>query len=146
MITHVGVTGSRYGMNDRQMDAMHKILYKVSQLSEERPWLHHGDCLGADYETAVWAAHLGYLTVSVPPLNDSYRGFHESDEILEPDEYLTRDRAIVDAVDLLIGFPATDKEKPGSGTWYTINYALSIPTKKVLVVGPRRLTLDRMGV
>jgi predicted Rossmann fold nucleotide-binding protein DprA/Smf involved in DNA uptake len=49
---------------------------------------------------------------------------YEGEEVAEPDEYLKRNRAIVDGSEILV---ATPKEEDGealrSGTWATVRYA-----------------------
>lgn len=100
----------------------------------------HGDCLGVDVQLAVMAQRSGFWTVAHPPVKSKYRAYHESNEVLEPDDYLRRDRAIVDDSDYMIAFPSTYDFVPRSGTWYTINYAIamSVPVGIVLPDGSIR--------
>ena len=46
-----------------------------------------------------------------------------SDEVRDPLPYLERNRAIVDACDILIACPKGMQEEQRSGTWATVRYA-----------------------
>ena len=74
-----------------------------------------------------------------------WRAHFPSDEEREPREYLARDRALVDEVDLLIGLPDTNVQRPRSGTWYTIGYAEMVDKPRI-VVGPTGRLLYMHGV
>jgi hypothetical protein len=56
------------------------------------------------------------------------RAYHESDKILPTKSYFARNRDIVDASNMLIGFPAHRSRGKG-GTWYTIKYAEKLGVK-----------------
>jgi hypothetical protein len=128
----VGVTGTRSGMNDRQMLAVIEFL-KTCGATE----LHHGDCVGVDVEVAEVATVLGIKTVCHPPSKDELRAYHKSTEIRTRLSYLARNRNIVDETDLLLVVPYQDTHQTSGGTWYTHDYAvkkekpikLFLPTK-----------------
>ena len=98
----IGITGTRYGMNETQFELIHEYLNR-----EEKFEIHHGDCNGVDAEVACLAKELGHY-----------------DEIREPLGYLERDRKIVDSTDFLIVVPHTDEWQSRGGTWYTHDYAV----------------------
>ncbi len=121
----LGVTGTRYGLNDDQRLAITAWLQKPFW---NRDWqlveFHHGDCLGADVEVAAIVRELHPLChiVGHLPLKDDLRGFFESDDERKPLGYFARNRKIVEESNMLIGAPA-HRNKSKGGTWYTINYA-----------------------
>lgn len=86
--------------------------------------LHHGDCVGADAEAAEIARELGVAIVVHPPDDPKLRAFSGrfGDTVHDPRPYLERNRAIVDATEVLIAAPAK-RAGARSGTWATIRYA-----------------------
>ena len=117
-IMKIGITGTREGMTDWQAKELCKVLLELKG-SE----LHHGDCAGVDIQAAAIAKELGYRIVCHPPESDYLRGFFPYDEAREPANYLKRDRAIVDACDVLLVIPLQMEWQPKGGTWYTHDYA-----------------------
>ena len=84
---------------------------------------HHGDCIGADETAHYYADAMGFAIVIHPPLDSKARAFcqvNNAGVILEPDEYLIRNQAIVDACDLLIAMPRVIGKEHRSGTWSTV--------------------------
>jgi hypothetical protein len=124
----VGFSGTRNGMSAAQKDALEQLLYSMDIATT----IHHGDCIGADLEAHGLAVEYGYRTVAHPPENGSLRAFTLSDEVMAPLPYLVRDRAIVEATDMLIAAPEHAQDD-GGGTWYTIRYALS-QGKPVIII------------
>jgi len=121
---HIGFTGTREGMTTLQhMRVYESLKRKVQQNPTTTLVFHHGDCIGADEEAHEIATGLGYLTVAHPPLNPYLRAFCAADTILEPKEYLVRNRDIVNDSHLVIGTPSTMEYVARSGTWSTIAYA-----------------------
>ena len=115
----VGITGTRNAVTDKQVTEMIRFLKSLPEGSE----LHHGDCVGADFQAAVIAQHIGIKTVCHPPEKIELRAFHRSDEKRPEKSYLARNRAIVDEVDMLMVVPMQDEWQPRGGTWYTHDYA-----------------------
>jgi hypothetical protein len=115
----IGITGTRYGMNETQFELIHEYLNR-----EEKFEIHHGDCNGVDAEVACLAKELGHYIVSHPPTSSALRAYTEYDEIREPLGYLERDRKIVESTDFLIVVPHTDEWQSRGGTWYTHDYAV----------------------
>lgn len=102
--------------------------------------LHHGDCVGVDVEVAEIAAELGFTTVNHPPLKDSLRAWHKSDQFREPFGYFARNRNIVDEVDMLLVIPYQTQWQDNGGTWYTHDYAIK-QKKPYRVVWPAKLSM-----
>ncbi len=70
-----------------------------------------------------------------PPRCDTMRAYCSSTQIRSPQDYLIRNRNIVDETDVLLAFPATFHEVIRSGTWATIRYAKKM-NKRVIIVYP----------
>lgn len=85
----LGVTGTRDGMSDKQIEQLTEFL---ESLDVELTILHHGDCVGADFEAATIATMLGIQTISHPPIFTTYRAYHKSTHIRKPDWYLARNK------------------------------------------------------
>ena len=126
---HVGFTGTQSGMSDRQLKAASVIVGTLSM----RPWvLHHGDCIGADADMHSMA--VGHAkTVIHPPSNPAKRAYCEADEVLPALPYLKRNRAIVDACDILVATPKSLQEEVRSGTWATVRYARKLKVPVILL-------------
>ena len=58
-----------------------------------------------------------------PPDVGALRVFCSADEALAPLPYLTRNKQIVDASEVLVACPQSAKEEMRSGTWSTVRYA-----------------------
>jgi hypothetical protein len=126
-MTAIGITGTANGWTPEQETVVSMVL---GGLADPAPVFHHGGCAGVDEQAADLAERLGYRVT-----------IHPDDSIDET----KHNREIVDASDLLIGVPYGDEEWPGSGTWYTINYAREVGVP-VFVVGPTgRILQDTRG-
>jgi hypothetical protein len=124
----IGFTGTRDGMSARQKE-------EVTSLFKKGKELNFGDCSGADCEAFRIAQKLSMKTVCWPPTNERLRMFCKADIVKPAEDYLTRNRRIVNASELVIAAPKEFLEpiqKRGGGTWATIRYARKI--KKPLVI------------
>lgn len=116
----IGVTGTRNGMNESQH---HNIFLFLQSLDGEIE-LHHGDCVGVDYESSMIADILNMKIVCHPPEKDDLRAFSPYvSESRQPKSYFARNRAIVDECDILIVVPMDNEPQARGGTWYTHDYA-----------------------
>lgn len=115
----VGITGTREGATEYQLVEIRKLLADLKGAE-----FHHGDCNGVDVQAAKIARELGYKIVCYPPKSTEEQGFFGGDIVHEPAGYLQRDRAIVDACDVLIVVPKQMEWQPKGGTWYTHDYAV----------------------
>jgi hypothetical protein len=128
---HVGFTGTQEGMSPEQEKKLGKYLHNLLRKKAEIT-LHHGDCVGADAQAHTIALSMGIKVCLHPPLDPKKRAFCEGwSDIYLAKEYLTRNRDIVDASDVLIATPGGFQEKKRSGTWATIRYATCGLAKKV---------------
>src|SRR5579884_3591768 len=127
----LGFTGTRRGMTAAQRDRCAALLLRWQPAE-----LHHGDALGADAELHQIARENGIRIVVHPANVPQHRAFSNGDRVEPPRTKRARDRAIVDASDLVLATPAPpDVEGLESGTWYTIQYAL-FAGEPVIIVWP----------
>lgn len=133
---HIGFTGTRQGMTERQFDRVASLLYRLWQ-DEGAHTVHHGDCVGADEEFHQIAMDFGLHTVIHPPTDPEHRAFCDADEAREPKPYLERNTDIVLASDKLIATPKEMNEVLRSGTWATIRRARTHDTAHI-IIRPRR--------
>lgn len=135
----LGITGTRDGMTSAQkltsVNLLTEFFYRANNL-------HHGDCIGVDAEFAEIADELGgILIVGHPPIEDKYRAYF-SNHIDWPEEnYIERNRRIVDLSEVLVAFPKSKKESRFGGTWYTVRYARTQGTP-ILIVWPDGTVAD----
>ena len=120
---HIMITGTRQGLSDNQYKQVYNLLLDIYNSYDSFVVLHHGDCIGVDAEVNKMARALGYTTIAHPCDIREKRAFSISDETLEPEKPLVRNRSMVDASTFVIAAPAQDEEVLHSGTWATIRYA-----------------------
>ncbi|QYN40986.1 hypothetical protein K1T35_47450 (plasmid) [Pseudonocardia sp. DSM 110487] len=135
----VGITGTTRGLTAAQRETLRQVLADLA--ISARPELHHGDCVGVDEQAATIAWRLGYWIVGHPADDPDGRAHSTCNLLLAPRDSAARNRDIVDVADLLIGCPGGEEEWPGSGTWYTINYARTSGVP-LLVVSPSGRILE----
>lgn len=113
-----GFTGTRAGMSAAQLAWLPTVFPTGTPL-------HHGGCVGADAQMHAHALSTGSTVVVHPPINPKLRMPYDPRALWMPaKEYLPRDRDIVDATNRLLATP-DGPPRLGSGTWYTIDYAVS---------------------
>ena len=140
-VHHIGFTGTREGMSEYQKYKLSGILQQAMLLAASEGSelvFHHGDCVGADAEAhAIAQSHKVNRIVIHPPKAKSHRAFCGKGESNvtweEPEEYLERDRQIVDACEGMLAAPKSDIEERRSGTWYTVRYARKMNKKAYLL-------------
>lgn len=138
-MTALAFTGTERGCTQPQSDAIRDILIHCS-FAPAPLTFHHGDCQGADAEAAELAYSYGFTVVSHPPTQSRKRGYAPSHSTHPPLPYLERNRALVDAADLLIAAPRTVLHaRCRDGFCATVRYAQSL-SKPVIVVYPDGLT------
>ena len=114
----LGFTGTRHGMTDWQKVTLRSLLTSFDGID-----FHHGDCIGADSEAHDIAMECGYCPIIHPPTNPALRaGRKVPAHLMRPERpYMTRNRNIVDAAQVVIATPAEMLERNG-GTWSTVRY------------------------
>ena len=116
----LGFTGTRQGMTAEQRAACAALLREFGVTA-----VHHGDATGADAEFHDLARAVGVHVTVHPPLAPQYRAWKTGDIVHQPARYKIRNRAIVDASEVVLGAPAdTERASPHSGTWFTLRYAV----------------------
>ncbi len=128
----IGFTGSQRGMTEKQKRAVTTILSRLAATT-----IHHGDCVGADFEFDSVARTLNFNIVVHPPINPKKRAYVANDDNtthLTPKPYKDRNRDIVDACNLLVAAPK-GPECLRSGTWSTVRYARK-KHKTIVIVEP----------
>ena len=121
----LGVTGTREGMNYSQRFRFSNLMRALRPILSE---FHHGGCVGVDVEVheLVMINSPSCNIIVHPPLSSNYYKknlLNGEFKLLEPKPYLERNQNIVDACDMLIVVPKTEKEELRSGTWATYRYA-----------------------
>jgi hypothetical protein len=147
----VGFTGTRRGMTEAQVMAMHTEV--LGRRVRPSVWLH-GGCVGADEDSVVavrlWQAPLEepppapVRVVALPGRSASGPATHDlqseaairsSDEVRAVDTHFARNRRIVEECEVLVACPATMAEAASGGTWYTVNQARRAG-RRVIIVWP----------
>ena len=132
----LGFTGTR----ERPTEAQRLALAKLLEMSEAEE-LHHGDATGADsvaHHIALSLRELrGWPRIIIhPPSNVVHRACCLGADMMMPEqEYLVRNRAIVDATDKLVAMPKGSEESLRSGTWSTVRFARH-RRKPILLIFP----------
>lgn len=139
----VGFTGTRQGMSVDQFLRVGTLILSIDACFPVTEF-HHGDCVGSDRQADTVAHALDLAVVLHPPLPERLRAFCTgADRVLEPLPYLARNRAIVDACDVLIAAPSELEGVTSSGTWYTVNYARSSGVASAVVYRDGSVALGR---
>lgn len=98
----------------------------------------HGSCKGGDVEIAKLVRKLfpqcRIIAHPGPKDNPFYENSGVDDEILPNKPFLTRNKDIVNSVDVLYALPE-GPEKIRSGTWSTIRYARKLK-KEICIISP----------
>ncbi len=138
-----GFTGTRAGMTEKQHRACISIFENYGGKE-----IHHGDCVGSDYEIHQAFIYRPVNIIVHPPIVDKFRAYsggriismsaegkteHKTIEFRRPKSYFARNRDIVEETDAMIAAPLTEEEK--GGTWYTINYARQLK-RPIFIVMP----------
>jgi len=141
----IGFTGTSNGMTQQQKRSVKKLLRELKP-SE----FHHGDCVGADEQAHKFVLRFGSIkTIVHPPLNEKARAFvhkkYGASEVLEPKEYLERNKDIVTACDTLVATPkgSQPRKEIRSGTWATIREGVK-QGKKIRIVLPDGDVVDEI--
>lgn len=139
---NIGFTGTSLVTTTKQDAALFKLLSVLGARDRNVHSGHHGDCIGADFtfHNAVWQYIPRARIVIHPPTDRKarafcrIRGIASGDEIKRSYAFLTRNRHIVAASDLLIACPFTHNEQLRSGTWSTIRYARQKPIPIIKII------------
>lgn len=114
----IGFTGTRDGMTEHQKWTVEAFLQH-----HKSDWVHHGSCVGADYDFHMIARRLGIKIKGHLPINTSLMAELDFDDENKPKPYLSRNADIVNETDYLIACPKEYEIKFKGGTWWTFHYA-----------------------
>lgn len=114
----IGVTATQQGLTAAQKITGRHLMEGASEL-------HHGDCIGGDYDLHCIGRHSAAdpRIVIHPPADPKKRAWCVGDALLRPDDYRERNTHIVELADVLLAFPAGMFEVVRSGTWMTVRIA-----------------------
>lgn len=140
-MNRLGFTGTQIGMTQAQ-----RLTLVLCFATLDGSSFAHGDCIGSDEQAHAMALTARLRVLIHPPIDTSKRAWCEgAAHVFEPDEYLARNRAIVDACDILIATPKRHVEELRSGTWSTVRYARRQRggnAKHVIVINPDGTTRE----
>jgi hypothetical protein len=122
---HIGFTGTRSGMTDKQQAMARGYL---SKYPSGNVTVHHGDCLGADAQVDAIAVSLLIEIAVHPPESSAMRAWCRGGlrTVCNPEPYAVRNQHIVCAVNILVALPketALQGEQKRGGTWQTVRMA-----------------------
>lgn len=145
----VGFTGTRFGMSPEQHQSVTRILDETFMALGIRG--HHGDCIGADKEfhgicrqLQLWSRPNGGVSmVGHPPVDNENRAWCVFDVMHAPLTHMKRNKAIVDAVSVMIATPYEERELQYGGTWKTVGFARKATRPLFLVWRDGRVDLER---
>lgn len=149
---HIGFTGTRFGMTDRQHSSVAAL---VAELTICKPFAgHHGLCVGADSQFHHICRAFSDARVIGHPGPDWPNGDLcsrvECDVTLPPLTHMKRNRAIVSDSHAMIATPFEDEPQERGGTWATIRMALRALLERRLtllyVIGRDGQQLDPAGL
>lgn len=130
----VGMTGTRNKITIEQASKFIEYLKKLKDFYTVE--FHSGDCVGADDICHKFAKEMGMKTVIHPPEKDDLRAFGTADVVLSVKSYFARNRAIVDASEMMfVIMKDFDLDASTGGTIYTYNYAMK-KNKPTIVIFP----------
>lgn len=131
---NVGFSGTRRGLTGQQLTTLRTVFNCLTSKRSDIV-LHHGDCVGADYESHMLALEMSINTVIHPPTSNRFRAFCIGDESRPLRPYLIRNQNIVDEADLIVACPHERFMMIRGGTWSTIRYAKK-KNKNLLIIYP----------
>lgn len=130
-IDHIGFSGTRLGMSERQSISVLRLLTNRRIMVREN-WFHHGNCRGADAQACEMARKLGFKIYRHPALDKTYDASCPYDETDPEYSYHGRNQRIVARTCGLIAAPHRS-ESSGGGTWWTINCARRMKKPRIIV-------------
>jgi hypothetical protein len=133
----LGMTGTRFGMIVKQEAGFVAAIMRIKNKHRKIVEWHHGDCVGADEQShyLIRAIDKNIAIHIHPPVDTDLQAKMPADVYYDPKTHFARNRDIVDATDMLIATPYTQRRESKGGTWYTINYALKMG-KPALIIWP----------
>jgi hypothetical protein len=128
----IGFTGTQLGMTEYQKA---HVIATIRALNPTGAI--HGDCVGADFDFHNICREFDIVIEIYPPINKSKRAWCKGDIIHEEDDYLVRNKKIVDNSNAMIATPKSNQEETRSGTWSTVRYTRKTG-KKIYIINPKK--------
>lgn len=136
MITHIGITGTRNGMNDIQEEMFIQEIEKIKNKYPDVKYFHQGQCVGVDIEAAkILYKEFAFTIISHPPIKKELIGYCIVNEKRNPKTYFARNRDIVHESEILFVIPQQESRQSFGGTWYTYDYGIK-HNKPVILILP----------
>lgn len=125
-------------MTPQQKVKFEEWFLKLNESRKDLPHeyeFHHGDCVGADADAhkIVWKYAARSIQVH-PPTDDRWRARCIAAVVYQPEPYPVRNRAIVEASEVLIAVPDHPREKARGGTWMTVRIARALGKPIVFIM------------
>lgn len=133
---HVGFTGTRFGMSEKQFFTVLGLMATEGGLFHGAVTGHHGDCVGADSQFHDICRRLEIRVIGHPPVDQEHRAFCRFDEERPLLTHMKRNRAIVAESQIMIATPY-DPAEPGElvgGTWKTVGMTRKALKPLILVM------------
>jgi hypothetical protein len=132
----ISFTGTQKGMTSYQKMSFLKVI-QFLKTKRNITQFNHGDCIGADTDAHEVVSKYD-IPIHIYPGVDKRgaspkRAFCINGTIHQSQEYLIRNKKMVDLCNVLIACPAESTEQLRSGTWSTIRYAKTIKTSIVTI-------------
>lgn len=123
MTLHLGFTGTRHGLSQQQG---RRVAELVDLLGADIIG-HHGCCVGGDEDFHAICRERGLRVIGHPGPDwpdGPLCAYTICGETVEPQPYMVRNQAIVDASSVVIAAPLEAMPQARGGTWATIRMAL----------------------
>lgn len=125
----ISFTGTQKGMTSYQKMSFLKVM-QFLKAKRNVTHFNHGDCIGADADAHEIVSNID-IPIHIYPGTDKRgaspkRAFCINGTTHKAQEYLIRNKKMVDLCTVLVACPAESIEQLRSGTWSTIRYAKKI--------------------
>ena len=144
----IGGSGSRFALSRPQALSVKRLVTKA--IFAGATTAHHGCCTGMDALFHYACSDEGMQMILHPPLRTRFlaHGLRtgRGDITLPPAPYEVRDKAVADAVQLLITAPRLAEGHGKSGTWKTIWFARTSGTRILVVDADGNITWDKSPI
>lgn len=152
-MTHIGFTGTRYGMSEAQqleVAALVATIFDVGQisLSSLRLYAHHGCCKGGDEQFhQIVRQHRDVIIIGHPMIGIEWQAtnlYAECHDMRKPKAPLVRNGDIVtESLHAMIAAPFEDVKQDRGGTWRTIDMANKAKRPLAIVWRSGEVTKER---
>lgn len=124
---HLGFTGTRFGLSEPQRRAVFDLLTAIADIHRVPIVAHHGCCVGSDEDFHALCRERQWRVIGHPGPDwpdGEFCAYTICGETVDPQPYMVRNQAIVDAAQIMIATPLEARPQVRGGTWRTIGMAL----------------------